>query len=561
MQSPNFDAYSSAGEQDTRDALRDFERVRDFFLQASQREIPKPVPVYVVVFGSEKEYAPYRFNEAATAYYFGGTDRDYIVMGRTGTEAARTAVHEYVHLVARHAGLRFPTWLNEGIADLYSTLRMQGDKALVGDLIPGRLQGLFTEKWIPLPELLSATQASPFYNEKNRAGGFYAESWALVHMLSLSPEYSPKFSEFLKTVHGGMDSAAALEKVYGKTVPAVEKDLNAYFRGNQFFGRLYPVKLASSKEKFPAMPAPSFDIKLALTDLTNRTGREADTRKALQDLTREDPKRPEPWVGLGYLAWRGNQNDEAVEAFGKAYALGDRSPKLLWDFGRLAGRDRPEDAISALTDLQKLEPGRLDVRMELAYLYQNARRPGAELSVLADVTSVTAEDAPRFFTLLANAQIQLGDRAGARVTVAKLAANAKTPAERSRVEQMQRYLDQPDARPPAVASNAPEDPPRLVRPAPAGPTAAVPPPSPEVEGSFVEFVCLEKSFKVVVDTGEGKKGFLIPDPNRVVIVGRAGGKVELNCGPQTPVHVKLEYAPNTAGVDADGIVKVLYFEP
>ncbi len=561
MQSPNFDAYSSAGEQDTRDALRDFERVRDFFLQASQREIPKPVPVYVVVFGSEKEYAPYRFNEFATAYYFGGTDRDYIVMGRAGDEAARIAVHEYVHLVARHLGLRFPTWLNEGIADLYSTLRMQGDKALVGDLIPGRLQALFTEKWIPLSVLLSATQGSPFYNEKNRAGGFYAESWALVHMLSLSPEYSPKYSEFLNTVHGGMDSEAALAKVYGKTVPAVEKDLNAYFRGSQFFGRLYPVKLATARENFPAMPAPSFDVKLALTDLTNRTGREADTRKALEELTREDPKRPEPWSGLGYLAWRGNRPDEAVEAFGKAYGLGDRSSKLLFDFGRLAGRDRPEDAINALTDLHNLEPDRVDVRMELAYLYQNARRPGAELSVLADVTSVTPEDAPRFFTLLANAQIQLGDRAGARVTVAKLAANAKTPAERSRVEQMQRYLDQPNVPASALAKNDPEYPPRLVRPAPAAKAGAVPPPPPEVEGSFVEFVCLEKSFKVVVDTGNGKKGFLIPDPNQVVIVGRAGGKVNLSCGLQDPVHVKLEYAPNTAGTDADGVVKVLYFEP
>ena len=84
MQSPNFVAYSSAGERDTRDTLRYFERVRDFFLQVNQRELPKPVPVYVVVFGSEKEYAPYRFNEFATAYYFGGADRDYIVMGRTG---------------------------------------------------------------------------------------------------------------------------------------------------------------------------------------------------------------------------------------------------------------------------------------------------------------------------------------------------------------------------------------------------------------------------------------------------------------------------------------------
>ena len=35
MQSPNFEAYSSAGERETRDALRYFERVRDFFLGRS----------------------------------------------------------------------------------------------------------------------------------------------------------------------------------------------------------------------------------------------------------------------------------------------------------------------------------------------------------------------------------------------------------------------------------------------------------------------------------------------------------------------------------------------
>jgi hypothetical protein len=68
---------------------------------------------------------------------------------------------------------------------------MQGDKALDGDLIPGRLQALSTEKWVPLQVVLSADHDSPYYNEKNKAGGFYSESWALVHMLSLSREYAP----------------------------------------------------------------------------------------------------------------------------------------------------------------------------------------------------------------------------------------------------------------------------------------------------------------------------------------------------------------------------------
>ena len=561
MQSPNFVVYSSAGERDTRDTLRYFERVRDFFLQVNQRELPQPVPVDIVVFGSEKEYAPYRFNEFAAAYYFGGADRDYIVMGRTGEQTAQIAVHEYVHLVARHAGLKFPPWLNEGTAELYSTIRMQGDKVLVGDMIPGRLQALTQDKWVPLSVILSAGQDSPYYNEKNKAGSLYNEGWALVHMLQLSPDYVSKYSQFVSAVQSGLDSKAALEKVYGKTVPAVEKDLQDYIRSFQFYGRLFPVKLANARDNFPATPAPSFDVKLALADLTNRPGKEADTRKALQDLAREDPKRAEPWVGLGYLAWRANHTDEAAEAFGKAYELGDRSPKLLWDFGRLAEREHPDAATNAFTDLAKQEPERLDVRLELAALHLNARRPGAALSFLSDVHTVPADDAPRFFTLLANAQILLGDRAGARITVARLAANVKTPEDRARVDQMQRYLEQADGPGPVVARKDSTEAPRLVRPEPAAKSTTVPPPAPEVEGSFVEFVCFGKSFKVVVNTPQGTKGFLIPDPNQLVIVGRAGGKVELNCGPQTPTHVRLEYAPSTAGMDADGILKILYFEP
>jgi hypothetical protein len=159
--------------------------------------------------------------------------------------------------------------------------------------------------------------------------------------------------------------------------------------------------------------------------------------------------------------------------------------------------------------------------------------------------------------------------------VAKLAANAKAPEERARVEQMQRYLDQADAPAPVRAAipreappqaprdlprDTPDAAPRLIRPAPAAKVTALPPPL-ETEGSFVEFVCLEKSFKVVVNTPQGKKGFLIPDPHQVVIVGRSGGKVDLNCGPQSPTHVRLEYTLGTPGVDADGILKILYFEP
>src|SRR5579862_5639797 len=52
MSSPNFEVYSGAGERDTRETIRYFEKVSSFFLQKDKHSPRKPVPVYIVIFGS-----------------------------------------------------------------------------------------------------------------------------------------------------------------------------------------------------------------------------------------------------------------------------------------------------------------------------------------------------------------------------------------------------------------------------------------------------------------------------------------------------------------------------
>src|SRR5690349_20330448 len=116
-------------------------------------------------------------------------------MSRVRYDLFPTAVHEYVHLVVQHLNLKFPPWLNEGLAEFYSTLRMQGDKILLGAPVAGRLQAMLREKWVPLATIVSAGHDSPYYNEKNRAGSLYNEGWALVHMMARSPAYGPKYIE------------------------------------------------------------------------------------------------------------------------------------------------------------------------------------------------------------------------------------------------------------------------------------------------------------------------------------------------------------------------------
>ena len=265
------------------------------------------------MFSSKKEYVQYRPNEVADAFYTQIAGRDYIVLGGADDSVFPTAVHEYVHLVAQHGGLKLPPWLGEGLAELFSTLEPVGDKVLVGKLIQGRAQALLHENWVPLATIVAADQDSPYYNEKNKAGSLYNEGWALTHMLDLSREYRTRFPAFLDEIQKGTPSQKAIEGIYGKPLGEVEKDLQKYLRSTSLVGVLYPVKMQSG-EAAAAEPANMFDVKLALLDLANRPGKEAEVRERLQELIKDNPKRTEPHVGLGYLAARAGNQEEAVKS-------------------------------------------------------------------------------------------------------------------------------------------------------------------------------------------------------------------------------------------------------
>src|SRR5512146_250831 len=183
MVSPHFEIYSSAGAASARETLRDFEQVRSFFIQVAGHAPANPVPIRIVAFHTAKEYDTVRINEFAQAFYQSTAEKDFIVIGPAAAGTTATAIHEYVHLVVRHSNLRLPPWLNEGVAELYSTIKPTGDKILVGSLIPGRQAALAREEWVPLATIVDADQKSPYYNEKNKAGSLYNEGWALTHML------------------------------------------------------------------------------------------------------------------------------------------------------------------------------------------------------------------------------------------------------------------------------------------------------------------------------------------------------------------------------------------
>ncbi len=580
MPSADFEIYSSAGEGDTRRVLQSFERVRDFFEQATGANgRQKREPVRVIVFGSKKEYDQYRPNDFATAFYTQIAGRDYIVLGSASDAVFPIAVHEYVHLVAQNAGMKLPPWLNEGMAELFSTLQPQGDKVLVGTLLPGHMQALLRGNWVPLETIVAASHDSPYYNEKNKAGSLYSEGWALTHMLELSRAYSPRFTTLFDEIQRGTPSQQALERTYGKTLGALDKDLQAYLRSSMFIGRLFPVKL-EKVDKVAAEPASLFDVKLALLDLSNRHENEAEVRKKLEDLMQEDPKRPEPHVMLGYLAARSRQQDEAVHSFQKAIDLGSRNAQMLWDYGRMAARSDASNAMLALSLLLTDQPDRMDVRLTLAQIQMNSKRPMQAIATLGTIKAVTPADAPRMFQILAYAHMESGNRAAAHTNAQRWLDNTKDAGEKADAARLLRYLDAQDAaatRPGVLSTPSPRP-----LPSPGGadedsrPTLAraVAPPSftpehapvnlalPSISGTLIELDCQSSSPKFVLQTDKGRVSFVMDDPKNVQITGLTDTTIDMSCGPQKQVAVRIQYdPPATPSPGVTGIARAIHYEP
>jgi hypothetical protein len=174
VETANFVVYGEAGEGRVREVAQEFERFRE----ALARVIPgtattAAVPTVVVLFNSDRAFEPYRpkYNGKPITLggYFLSSDDMNIVALVDGDrdEALRRIFHEYVHLAIANVLHGLPLWLNEGLAEFYSTFKVQdnGRRALVGGLIPAHLQLLNQRRLLSLDELLAVEEDSPDYNE------------------------------------------------------------------------------------------------------------------------------------------------------------------------------------------------------------------------------------------------------------------------------------------------------------------------------------------------------------------------------------------------------------
>jgi tetratricopeptide (TPR) repeat protein len=312
LDSPNFTVIGDVGARELQDLAVKFEGFRESLGRAlGARATAAAVPTVIIVFPTDKAFTPFKPTYQGKpradvqGFFVPGANINYILMESGGGE--RLVFHEYAHLIVSNTMSNPPVWLNEGLAEFYSTFRLtDGKRAQIGLAIGEHLVQLKTNGRVPLPELLRVDHASPLYNEAARASIFYAEAWALTHMiLNGQPNRVSELSAYLRAVADGTPEARAWEETFG--TERMEQALRQYLTRDLFNTVVieFPEKVVELSSA-PTRLQPA-DVAAFLGGYLVSHAQDDEAAVLLEQALKIDPANPRAAVAMAELDMRRQQ--------------------------------------------------------------------------------------------------------------------------------------------------------------------------------------------------------------------------------------------------------------
>ena len=239
-------------------------------------------------------------------------------------DEAAVVFHEYSHLLVGTAVRSIPVWLNEGLAEYYSTfsLKSGGKGASIGLAIPRHVQ-LLRQRFIPLSQLLAVDQSSELYNEGERRSIFYAESWALTHYLMTElPSGQTLINQYASAIAGGAPPDQAFAATFGMAPAAFEPKLREYVRGLTFKAWVFTFdeRLQQQAPMASRVLAPA-EAEAWLGDLQLRIQRTGDAARRIESAAAAAPDNAAAQLALARLRLAQDRADQAWPALEAALRL------------------------------------------------------------------------------------------------------------------------------------------------------------------------------------------------------------------------------------------------
>jgi tetratricopeptide (TPR) repeat protein len=282
-----------------REALQAIRSFRELFASLYPgARVTSDVPTRVIVFpdvSALQRFAPRdsRGRQPYVGGYFApGADLNVIALGGSNRQLV---FHEFMHYLVRRNLHSLPTWLNEGLAEVFSTFEIDSKNGtvLVGRPPEDRMRSLRRLRYTPLKNVVEMPPAQMLRLSRDPDGiaMFYAESWGLVHYLQLERgrQTPGAFGRFVQSVERGIAPARALEEVYGTDVSQLDSELQSYLLRRASYPAVSFQLRGSAEEPAPIQRMTEVDARSVQGDLLLRAGAAHEAAEQLADALALDP--------------------------------------------------------------------------------------------------------------------------------------------------------------------------------------------------------------------------------------------------------------------------------
>ncbi|HSS22558.1 MAG TPA: tetratricopeptide repeat protein [Pyrinomonadaceae bacterium] len=351
VRSENFLLVGNAGEKEIRQVSIKLEQFREVVSHLfTSFSVKTAVPTTVIVFKDDESYRPFKPNENTAGFFQGGSEVNYITLkllkdANTDQDPFTIIFHEYTHLLVRNTKGHVPIWFNEGLAEYYSTFSVNDQHVVVGRPIARHVYLLRQNGLLPLRTLFQVDQKSPYYNESDKQGIFYAESWVLVHYLMLGNNGArlDQMSKFLELLANKRPTEEAFQEAFGMSVDNMEHELRAYIQRDR-----YPIsrgslaaKLSSDTERTSTVISEA-EAQAYLGDLLLKSNR-VECEAYLQRALALDPDLPMANASLGLLRVRQGRSEEARQSLERALSASSQNYLINYYYAYALSREGNRD--------------------------------------------------------------------------------------------------------------------------------------------------------------------------------------------------------------------------
>jgi tetratricopeptide (TPR) repeat protein len=439
-------AYSDAGESEAKKALAGFEGIRSVFgriFPGVRVDPPKPMVIFVVEDeASMKRLVPKPFEgkdpKRPAGMFYQREDRNDAILrldvNHQTDQPYFVLFHEYTHSIVHQNFSALPTWLDEGLADFYGATEIRSEHIYLGRIPVGRLTLLRNHVRLPLETLFTVTHDSPHYQEGEKAGIFYAQSWAFVHYLFMDDQAlkAGLFRNYLKAMSGGADPLAAARAGFGD-LGKLQGALTTYSQRSRFVFWDFPLTVTLTDRDFQVRVLDEADSWVARAEFLMDTGEERLARPLLDQAVAAAVQRPEVQVALGRSMLLRGETGKAETAYREALRLGTQDFRAPFRLAQLVReRDNRDSAeiIAWLEMAKRLRPDFPGTYMALCQQYSwNPKDPDKALQAGRKAVELEPQNLSSLFNL-GIVCMNLGLEKEAEEVGGQLASFALTQAEK-----------------------------------------------------------------------------------------------------------------------------------